>query len=110
MLRSALYAIPSALALIAVPKGALAFNFGFVRAPDYMDPYFAILLVFMTPFFLALLIAKPRDVPFNRLYANVHRLGIAGKVYYYTFYASFIVLMLMLFAGMGLQRMAEAGV
>jgi hypothetical protein len=57
-----------ALAVIALPQTALAYDFGFVRAPDWMDPY-ALGLGLLTATLMAFsAFTKPGEVPMSALY------------------------------------------
>jgi hypothetical protein len=91
-----------AILLLALsPTDAHAFNYGFIRVPDWMDKYLIGLLLLQLPFWLA------RDVPFNEM----HRMK-AGPIP--TFFLRitqvlFLLLMVLFFVGMGLIRAAERG-
>ncbi|MFK0690601.1 hypothetical protein ACFX5Q_20700 [Mesorhizobium sp. IMUNJ 23033] len=94
----------SSLLLLSVNR-AFAFNFGFVRVPDWMDFYIGLLFAATCVCWLGLAATKPRGVPFNQLsntkispLANVFRCGMI---------IVFTILMVLLFAGMGLRRYAE---
>lgn len=91
------------------PSQAFAFSFGFVRGPDWMDPYLVFLVVLTAIALGFTLMFKPRGVPFNQMYQHFGNFSLAGRVAYATFGVSFTILMIMVFAGMGLQRATEAG-
>ena len=82
----------------------LAFNFGFVRVPDWMDTWVISLVIIsaicagMTQLF------KPSGVPFNQLYRT--KLTGYANVAFRSTQISFAVLMVLLFTGMGLARMS----
>lgn len=86
-------------------NGAWAYNFGFVRAPDWMDPYVAILLLFQIPFWIAVMITKPKALPFNQLFQRQSELGRTTLFYYRVCQALFIPLIILVFIGMTLARM-----
>ncbi|NGO54416.1 hypothetical protein [Allomesorhizobium camelthorni] len=95
----------SATVLLLSASHAFAFNFGFVRVPDWMDLYIGWLFVVTCVGWIGLGVTKPRGVPFNQLpntkispLANFFRFGML---------IAFIILMLMVFVGMGLRRYAE---
>ncbi len=101
--------IALSMVVIAVPAPALAFDFGFVRAPDWMDPYIG--TAFLTTLLLMglTMLVKPKGVPFNRMYFYRRHFSGVGRFIYGLFGLSFVALMGMVFLGMGLQRAAEAG-
>ncbi len=84
---------------------AFAFNWGFVRAPDWMDAYLLVLAIISAVFFLALSIVKPSGVPVNRLYYV--RLSPGVRMIHIGTVCFFGLFMILLFVGMGLQRYAE---
>ncbi|MFZ5476640.1 MAG: hypothetical protein ACOZNI_07680 [Myxococcota bacterium] len=82
---------------------AHAYDFGFVRAPDWMDPYvFGLLVAFLVVWGVAVA-ARPPGVAVNRMYDTpmppfptwAWRLSLV----------LFVALMTMVFVGMGLARM-----
>ena len=95
--------------ITAMPMQALAFNFGRVRAPDWMDPYALTLLICTCVGFMLIALTKPRHVPMNALYRHVREFGFFGRLSYVFTTISFFLLMGLVFVGMGLQRAAEAG-
>ncbi|MGN7804909.1 hypothetical protein ACTJKE_19625 [Ensifer sp. 22521] len=85
---------------------AFAFNWGFVRVPDWMDPYLAELFVAVIVSLLGLRVTKPRGVPVSQLSGvKISPLANFFRVLFITTYA---MMMVMLFAGMALRRYAEA--
>lgn len=84
---------------------AFAFNFGFVRVPNWMDGYIGGLVLASLAAYLGLVLTKPAGVPVNQL----HRVTISplANVFRFALLISFMALMGMVFAGMGLQRYAE---
>ena len=84
---------------------AYAFNFGFVRVPDWMDTYIYSLIALLIPFWLATYFTKPDDVPFNQLYRT--KVGPVPTVFYYITYVLLVATMVLFFTGMGLIRYTE---
>lgn len=97
----------SIVTLVFTANTAWAYNFGFVRAPDWMDPYVAVLLIFQLPFWFIVMITKPKSVAFKDLFSKRDELGTATRFYYRVCQVLFAVLMIMVFVGMGLARMSE---
>lgn len=95
--------------IAVVPAPAFAFNFGFVRAPDWMDPYIGTAFVATLVLMGLTILAKPKGVPVNRMYLYRRHFSGVGRFIYGLFGLSFVTLMTMVFLGMGLQRAAEAG-
>lgn len=100
-----LFACSISSVLLLSANRAFAFNFGFVRVPDWMDPYIGVLVAVTLFIWLGLAATKPSGVPFKQVryvkispIANFFYLGIA---FFFT------IMMIMLFAGMGLRRYAE---
>lgn len=81
----------------------LAFDLGFVRAPDWMDKYLLVLLIIYGVFWTTLLFVKPRGIPVRELY-GVNKSFIT-KFCLFVSASAFILFMIMLFIGMGLARM-----
>ncbi len=96
-----------ALALALAPAEAQAFNYGFIRVPDWMDRYLVALLVLQLPFWLGLVVTKPRGVPFNQLYRT--QMGRVPTFFLRVTQILFVSMMTMFFLGMGLRRAAEQG-
>jgi len=94
--------------LALVPNSAAAFNFGFVRAPDYLDPFFIILMLAIVPTWIAVWLTKPKTVSFNELKNT--QLEPLPRVYFRILQGLIIVILTLLFVGMGLARIAEASV
>lgn len=86
-------------------NSAWAYNFGFVRAPDWMDPYVVILLIFQLPFWLIVMITKPKTIGFKELFQRQAELGTATRFYYRICQVLFALLMILVFTGMALARM-----
>lgn len=99
--------IASASMMALFPSHAFAFDFGFVRVPGWMDPYIGSLFIAFCVGFLGLSVTKPRGVPFNQL-PNVKISPLANFFRYFSL-ITLLLLMLMVFVGMGLQRAVEAG-
>lgn len=93
-----------------IPTQALAFDFGFVRGPVWMDQYLLILLGVSTFSFIMTLMFRPRGVPVNQMYMHFGRFNFVGRIVYGVFGLTFSALMVMVFLGMGLQRASEAGI
>ncbi|WP_368186990.1 hypothetical protein [Aestuariibius sp. HNIBRBA575] len=96
------------LALIT-PTHASAYDFGFVRGPDWMDSYLLVLLVTTVCLMAATLVFIPLGASFNEMYKLFQDFSKVGRITYVAFGVSFGALMIMVFLGMGLQRAAEAG-
>ncbi len=94
----------SSLLFLSVSR-AFAFNFGFMRVPDWMDSYIGVLFVITCIFWLGLAATKPRGVPFKQL-ANV-KISPLAKFFRIGLLIAFTILMVIFFAGMGLRRYAE---
>jgi hypothetical protein len=97
-----------AILLLALsPTDAHAFNYGFIRVPDWMDKYLIGLLLLQLPFWFGLMVTKPRDVPFNEMY----RMKAAPVPTFFLRITQvlFLLLMVLFFVGMGLIRAAERG-
>lgn len=92
-----------------VPTQALAYDFGFVRGPDWMNPYLVILLALTAVGLVLTLMFKPSGVPFNEMYKHFGEFSPLGRLVYVLFGLSIAALMAMVFLGMGLQRATEAG-
>ncbi|NSX54207.1 hypothetical protein [Parasulfitobacter algicola] len=92
--------------IILTTNSAAAFNFGFVRAPDYLDPFFIALLIAAFIFWIAVIFTKPRGIPFNQLYKT--QMDPVPTYYFRILQAIVIIFMVLLFLGMGLQRYDEA--
>ncbi|PBC00644.1 hypothetical protein [Mesorhizobium sp. WSM3860] len=84
---------------------AFAFNFGFVRVPDWMDPYIGVLVVLTFFFWLGLAATKPSGVPFQQV--RYVKISPIANFFYLGLAFFFTIMMVMLFAGMGLRRYAE---
>jgi len=82
---------------------AWAFNWGFVRAPDWMDSWLLLLLVLQTPFWLVALRYKKRGE--SLLEMDKSNLPAFARISIYVVGVLFALLMIMLFIGMGLARM-----
>ncbi len=99
--------LAAAMLPVAAPH-ANAFNWGFMRAPDWMDPYFVALIVVQVPFWVGLAFTKPAHVAWDELYRA--ELPPLASFFHYSAATLYIALMVLFFAGMGLARMSEAGV
>ena len=97
------------LIAVALPNVANAFNFGFVRAPDYMDKWFLALLGGMLPFLIVHLLTKPSGLPFRQVRLHLNEIHPMSAFCFRIFRAIFFVAFVLLMIGMGLQRAAEAG-
>lgn len=91
------------LAVAATP--AAAFDFGFVRVPDYMDQPILILLI-LSVIFISLM--KMMGLTADANGRTRRKAGPLGKVVVAIGSVSFIGLMGLVFIGMGLVRYAEA--
>ncbi|MBM7068018.1 hypothetical protein [Actibacterium sp. 188UL27-1] len=96
------------MSVMMTANTSYAFDYGFVRAPDYMDQLFGFLLLIMIPFLIGLLLSKPKDLPFSDLYEKRHLLSPLANAYRIGFGIVFMIFFAALMIGMGLQRMAEA--
>lgn len=81
----------------------LAFDFGFVRAPDWMDKYLLVLLFIYGVFWIALFLVKPRGIPVSELY-GLNKSFITMFCLFVSA-SAFVLFLIMLFIGMGLARM-----
>ena len=88
---------------LASTSPAVAFNFGFVRVPDWMDQWIVLLLILQAPFWLVALRYKPR----GQSLLQMDRSGLPGfaKFSILAVIVLFALLMIMIFVGMGLARM-----
>ena len=88
--------------LIGLPAPAFAFDFGFVRVPDWMDFYFIILLGALVLLWIILQVIKPSGVPFR----DLRKIQLEGstKILFRTLQVILAVTLVMLFIGMGLAR------
>lgn len=93
--------------LTAMPSAAHAFNFGFVRVPDWMDPFFLPWIILIAVFWVATALVKPSGVPVNQL-NRVKKDWITG-FFYWSLQILAFGLAAFFFIGMGLRRAAEAG-
>jgi hypothetical protein len=93
--------------LFLTTNNASAFNFGFVRAPDWMDQYFGYLLLLSFVFWILTILTKPTDVPFNQLYRT--KVALAPTIFHRAMAASYLLFMVLVFVGMGLARYSELG-
>ncbi|MBO6756976.1 MAG: hypothetical protein JJ902_11670 [Roseibium sp.] len=84
---------------------ASAFNFGFVRVPDWMDSYILGLLAIAGVSWAGLLISKPQGVPTNQL--SQVRLSPLANFFRIAALISVLLLIGFLFVGMGLRRLSE---
>ncbi len=95
-----IFVAAAATALAAAP--ANAYDFGFVRAPDWMNPYVGALVALALIMMLASFLTKPMDVPFNQLYRTP--LNGAAAVCFRSLQLTFAILMVAVFYGMYLAR------
>ena len=96
-----------AIAALFIPAThAFAFNFGFVRVPDWMDYYISVLLGVSLVSYLGVLATKPQGVPTNQL--SQVKISLITNIFRFILLIAFGLLMLMVFVGMGLRRYAEA--
>ncbi len=93
----------SSLILVFTNSNAFAFNFGFVRAPDWMDNYFLVLLAIAISAMVITAATKPSHVPFNQLYRT--KVEPLPTLFFRIFQISAVIVLAMLFIGMGLARM-----
>lgn len=89
--------------LTSIASSAQAYNFGLVRAPDWMDVYVLGVLVLLVPFWIGTYVTKPKHVPFNQLYRT--KLEPLNAFFYITTLVVLIVLLVLVFVGMTLARM-----
>ena len=94
---------------VLMPTQVFAFNFGFVRGPDWMDQYLILLIGITIVSLFFTLIFKPRGIPINQMYMHFWKFSVVGRIVYAIYGLSVVILMGMVFLGMGLQRLAEAG-
>jgi hypothetical protein len=91
-----------ALAAIAVPQATWAYDFGFVRAPDWMDPY-ALGIGLLTAMLMAFsAFTKPGDVPISALYRT--RLSGIANFAFKSFQVVGTLFIALIFLGMFLAR------
>ncbi len=92
-----------ALAAIAIPQMTLAYDFGFVRAPDWMDPY-ALGMGLLTAMLMAFsAFTKPGDVPISALYRT--RLNGVANFAFKSFQVVGTLFIALIFVGMFLARL-----
>ena len=96
----------AAPALLFSANSALAFNFGFVRAPDWMDSWLIWLIVAGTPFWLFIFALNAKGSGQGVLFdpnikGPAKAVALAGAFL-------FVVTMGFVFVGMGLARYHEA--
>ncbi|RWC32623.1 hypothetical protein [Mesorhizobium sp.] len=91
--------------LLLSANRAFAFNFGFVRAPDWMDPYLGGLVVVTVVFWLGLAATKPSGVPSKQV--RYVKISPTANFFYLGMAFFFAIMMVMLFTGMALRRYAE---
>lgn len=96
----------TALAFLLPANKAFAFNFGFVRVPNWMDFYIVCLLATSLVSFAGLAVTKPSDVAFNEL--PQIQISPVANLFRCLMVISFGLTMMMVFVGMGLRRYAEA--
>jgi hypothetical protein len=96
--------IPALLA----PGQAAAFDFGFVRVPDWMGPWILGLAAGMVPFWLFVAVTKPRHIAFRDVRRSHGEVARITRMAHGTMLVLFAALMAMIFVGMGLRRYAEA--
>ncbi len=94
--------LPLPLALV-LPRTASAYDFGFVRAPDWMDPIVLGLIALFLVTWGAAIAAKPAGVPVNEMYRT--EMPPLPTWLWRIALAAFTVLMAAVFVGMGLARM-----
>ncbi len=95
------------IAALFIPAShAFAFNFGFVRVPDWMDYYISVLLGVSLVSYLGVLATKPQGVPTSQL--SQVKISLITNIFRFILLIAFGLLMLMVFVGMGLRRYAEA--
>ncbi|MEO9875162.1 MAG: hypothetical protein ABJM26_20695 [Anderseniella sp.] len=99
-------AVFSAALIFSSSGQALAFNFGFVRVPDWMDTYIVWLVAATLVSMIGLSLTKPGGVPMNQL-SNV-QISPMANVFRVCMLIAFVVLMTLVFVGMGMRRYAEA--
>jgi hypothetical protein len=90
------------LAAATAPQMTLAYDFGFVRAPDWMDPY-ALGMGLLTAMLMAFsAFTKPGDVPLNALYRT--RLNGIANFAFKSFQVVGTLFIGLIFVGMFLAR------
>lgn len=77
--------VPIVAMMVLIPSQSFAYDLGFVRAPDWMDPYATVLFGFSIIGMLLTMLTKPRHVPFNELYMHVREFPPAARVSYLFF-------------------------
>ncbi|UWQ08253.1 hypothetical protein [Aliiroseovarius crassostreae] len=92
-----------ALVPMVIANPAWAFNWGFVRAPDWMDKWLILLLLAQAPFWLVAIRHKPRGV--SLIAMDKSNLSAFAKLSIYMVLILFFITMMMVFIGMGLARM-----
>ena len=80
-----------------------AYDFGFVRAPDWMDPIVLLLLLAFVTVWLASLATKPAEVPVSEMYRTP--MPPLPTWLWRVAAGLFALLMAAVFLGMGLARM-----
>ncbi len=92
----------SGIIFSATTTNAFAFNFGFVRVPDWMDNYLIGLFLVQLPFWIGILVTKPVGVPFSQLYRT--KMEPLPNFLFRASQILFFVLLAAVFVGMGLAR------
>ncbi|MDU8946282.1 hypothetical protein [Ovoidimarina sediminis] len=96
-------ALLAPICVLAFANPALAFNWGFVRVPDWMDPWLLLLVILQAPFWIVALRYKPRGVSLMQM--DKTGLPAFARLSITLVTILFAALMLMIFIGMGLARM-----
>ena len=89
--------------ILALASPALAFDFGFLKAPDWMDKWLILLIVVLIPFSIIAMRHKPRGV--SLLAMDKSALSPFAKLSVYISMALVSIITTMLLVGMGLARM-----
>lgn len=90
---------------LTVAGPAAAANFGFVRWPGYLDSYITIAAIASGVGFVWLKAVLPRGLSFVEVPRDGRTVGM--KLAAFVTIIAFLVLMGMVFVGMGLQRASE---
>lgn len=99
-----LFCFLASITLVSANR-AFAFNWGFLRVPDWMDLYLAELLVASLFSYLGLAVTKPRGVSVKTAFRI--KVSPVANFFRVFFIFSYSLMMVVFFTGMALRRYAE---
>lgn len=86
-----------------LPRNASAYDFGFLKAPDWMDQYILLALLLMVLFWAGAYLTKPEHVRFSEL-RKIRKTPL-NRFFFVILQILTWITMALVFIGMGLARM-----